>query len=150
MRGAAAGALRGRGESSEMDRLFGRDEAEALLETVRPLVEELQALRRESLELDVQFQQLHWKARGNGHDDLDDALTKVQRRREAANSALGERVDRLRGMGVLVKDLDMGLVDFPWQRGDRVVYLCWKLGEPAIKWWHEVDTGYGARQRLDD
>jgi hypothetical protein len=133
-----------------MDRLFGRDEAEALLATVRPLVEELQALRRESLELDAQLQQLHWKARSNGHDDLDDALTKVQRRREAANTALGERVDRLRGMGVLVKDLDMGLVDFPWQRGERVVYLCWKLGEPSIKWWHEVDTGYGSRQPLDD
>ncbi|MFO0706267.1 MAG: DUF2203 domain-containing protein [Nitrospira sp.] len=48
-------------------------------------------------------------------------------------------------MGVHVKDIDMGLCDFPHMRDGRVVYLCWKLGEKEIRWWHEVTNGYKDR-----
>ena len=48
-------------------------------------------------------------------------------------------------MGVHVKDIDMGLCDFPHVREGRVVYLCWKLGEKEIRWWHEVTNGYKDR-----
>jgi hypothetical protein len=53
-------------------------------------------------------------------------------------------------LGVVVKDIDLGLCDFPHVRDGRVVYLCWKLGEKEIRWWHEVTTGYGDRCPLDD
>jgi hypothetical protein len=53
-------------------------------------------------------------------------------------------------MGVLVKDLEMGLCDFPHLRDGRVVFLCWKLGEQEIKWWHETSTGYKDRCPLED
>ena len=53
-------------------------------------------------------------------------------------------------MGVLVKDLEMGLCDFPHLRDGRVVFLCWKLGEHEIKWWHETSTGYKDRCPLED
>lgn len=53
-------------------------------------------------------------------------------------------------MGVLVKDLEMGLCDFPHLRDGRVVFLCWKLGEQEIKWWHETSTGYKDRYPLED
>lgn len=53
-------------------------------------------------------------------------------------------------MGVLVKDLEMGLCDFPHVRDGRVVFLCWKLGEQEIKWWHETSTGYKDRCPLED
>ena len=46
---------------------------------------------------------------------------------------------------VVVKDIDLGLCDFPHVRDGRVVYLCWKLGEKEIRWWHEVTTGYKDR-----
>jgi hypothetical protein len=52
-------------------------------------------------------------------------------------------------MGVLVKDLEMGLCDFPHLRHGRVVFLCWKLGEQEIKWWHETSTGYKDRCPLE-
>ena len=52
-------------------------------------------------------------------------------------------------MGVLVKDLEMGLCDFPHLRDGRVVFLCWKLGEQEIKWWHETSTGYKDRCPLE-
>jgi hypothetical protein len=53
-------------------------------------------------------------------------------------------------LGVVVKDVDLGLCDFPHIRDGRVVYLCWKLGEKEIRWWHEVTTGYRDRCPLED
>lgn len=51
--------------------------------------------------------------------------------------------------GILVKDLDLGLCDFPHLRDGRVVYLCWKLGEQDVRWWHETSTGYQDRAPLE-
>jgi len=62
---------------------------------------------------------------------------------------ISDSVEAIQEMGVLVKDLDIGLCDFPYQRNGRVVYLCWKLGEPEIRFWHEVEDGYAGRQPLD-
>jgi hypothetical protein len=53
-------------------------------------------------------------------------------------------------LGVVVKDIDLGLCDFPHVRNGRVVYLCWKLGEQEIRWWHEITTGYKDRCPLED
>jgi hypothetical protein len=53
-------------------------------------------------------------------------------------------------MGVVVKDIDTGLCDFPHMRDGRVVFLCWKLGEKEIRWWHETTTGYKDRCPLED
>jgi hypothetical protein len=53
-------------------------------------------------------------------------------------------------LGVLVKDMDIGLCDFPHLREGRVVYLCWKLGEDEIRWWHETTTGYKDRCPLEE
>lgn len=53
-------------------------------------------------------------------------------------------------LGVLVKDVDLGLCDFPHLRDGRVVYLCWKLGEDAVSWWHETTTGYKDRCPLEE
>jgi hypothetical protein len=51
-------------------------------------------------------------------------------------------------LGVIVKDLDQGLCDFPYQREGRIVYLCWKLGEEEVSWWHDVDAGFDGRMPL--
>ena len=53
-------------------------------------------------------------------------------------------------LGVLVKDVDLGLCDFPHLRDGRVVYLCWKLGEDTVRWWHETTTGYKDRCPLEE
>jgi hypothetical protein len=53
-------------------------------------------------------------------------------------------------LGVLVKDVDIGLCDFPHFRDGRVVYLCWKLGEDEVRWWHETTTGYKDRCPLEE
>ncbi len=53
-------------------------------------------------------------------------------------------------LGILVKDLDLGLCDFPHLRDGRVVYLSWKLGEQEVRWWHETTTGYKDRCPIED
>ncbi len=53
-------------------------------------------------------------------------------------------------LGVVVKDIDLGLCDFPHIRDGRVVYLCWKLGEKEIRWWHEVTSGYNDRRPIEE
>lgn len=62
---------------------------------------------------------------------------------------ISENLQAVQEMGVLVKDLDLGLCDFPYLMNGRIVHLCWKLGETEIKWWHELDSGYAGRQPLD-
>ena len=52
-------------------------------------------------------------------------------------------------LGVLIKDINIGLLDFPALREGREVYLCWQLGEGEIAFWHEVDSGYAGRQPID-
>lgn len=53
-------------------------------------------------------------------------------------------------LGILVKDIDLGLCDFPHIRNGRVVYLCWKQGEKEIRWWHEIITGYKDRCPIEE
>lgn len=52
-------------------------------------------------------------------------------------------------LGVVIKDVDLGLCDFPYMHEDRIVYLCWKYGEDEIRWWHETSSGYKDRHPLD-
>ena len=62
---------------------------------------------------------------------------------------IGKITTELHEMGIELKDHTSGLIDFPSMRGDRVVLLCWRLGEgDEIEWWHETDDGFAGRQRL--
>jgi hypothetical protein len=57
-------------------------------------------------------------------------------------------IERIRALGVLLKDLDAGLMDFPHEREGRVVYLCWQPSEESVGYWHEIEAGYRGRQPL--
>ena len=62
---------------------------------------------------------------------------------------ISNQLRSIQEMGVLVKDLDIGLCDFPYEMEGRLVYLCWKSGEPEIRWWHDLHSGYTGRQPLE-
>ncbi len=62
---------------------------------------------------------------------------------------ISSNLQAIQEMGVLVKDVDLGLCDFPHLRDGRVVFLCWKYGEPEVKWWHETTNGYKDRCPLE-
>jgi hypothetical protein len=76
----------------------------------------------------------------------------VELEREAGQIA--EEVDRfvreLTALGVELKDYETGLVDFPAERDGRPVYLCWRLGEPSVQFWHEIDAGFVGRRPLEE
>ena len=75
----------------------------------------------------------------------------VAREREAQRLALEITgfVRELETIGVEFKGYDVGLVDFPSRIGDRTVYLCWRLGEPSVQYWHETDGGFAGRQPIE-
>jgi len=129
-------------------RLFTPDEANALLAEVRPLAERLVERKRVLDEAEAVRAALLGRIAGNGGDltpsDVADAVARVDR--EA--TAIAVLVDELQALGVQVKDLDLGLFDFPSEREGEVVLLCWRVGEDEIGYWHAVDEGYAGRKAL--
>ena len=130
------------------ERYFTPEEANALLAQVRPVAESLVAHRRSLSVLTARRARLNARIAGNGGDfdpreprELDEQLD-----REA--EAVVEAVDELQSLGVLVKDLDRGLVDFPALRDGEEVLLCWQVGEDEVAWWHGIEEGFAGRKPL--
>ncbi len=126
---------------------FTRDEAEALLPRVEPLLREIQSLRARMVVHEAQLVSVRGKMASNGHASPG-AVAELQAEVAALGEGITEHIGTINGLGILVKDLELGLIDFPTLRDGREVYLCWKLGERGIEWWHETDSGFAGRQRL--
>jgi hypothetical protein len=131
-------------------RYFTLEEATEALEELRPIAEEMVTRRRELVEAQGRRAALGAQVGANGGDltpsdfaDADDEL-------EQAASALARCVEQIQAAGVLVKDLDRGLLDFPALRDDEEILLCWHVGEDDIRYWHGVDEGFAGRKRIDD
>ncbi|HEY8448748.1 MAG TPA: DUF2203 domain-containing protein [Thermomicrobiales bacterium] len=129
----------------ERPRLFTLEEANALLPRIAPILEELQAMKAELDTARLALAQFTPAMRSNGH-----GVEALAHERQIANlvAKLSQGLREIAGLGVEVKDLDHGIVDFPSRRGDRIVYLCWRLGEERIRYWHELDAGFSGRQPL--
>lgn len=129
-------------------RTFTLEEANALLAEVAPLVERMVERKRAFDQAEAEREELLVQIAGNGGDltpsDVAEAATRVAE--EAA--ALSTLVEEIQEHGVQVKDLDLGLVDFPAIRDGDVVLLCWRLGEEEIAFWHGTDEGYAGRKPL--
>jgi hypothetical protein len=132
-----------------MAKLFTREEAEALLPTVRPLLLEIQQLGREIAEHESHLDIDQTKLMSNGHKAPADTEA-LRQKIGTLNSRVRTLTRAILDMGVIVKDLAEGLVDFPALLHGREVYLCWKLGEDGIHWWHEIEAGFAGRRPLDD
>lgn len=127
-------------------KLFTLEEALALLPTVRQLMLEIQAAKRALDEASAELDRLLGLTSGNGHLAADVAA--ARRAVQAAGEALQRLIADLDSTGAELKGIEEGLVDFPSEREGRVVYLCWRLGEDTIAWWHELETGFAGRQPL--
>ena len=78
----------------------------------------------------------------------DERVETVERQIQALAGEIAGYIQELEQLGVEFKGFDLGLVDFPAEIGGRRVYLCWRLGEPTVEHWHEMDAGYAGRRRL--
>jgi hypothetical protein len=118
-------------------KLFSADKANALIPTVSPLIEELWAKRRELairlLENDPALRRSAG-ARARKFTELKAEIVRL--------------INRIEEHGCVVKDLDLGLLDFPALRDGRPIYLCWKAGEPEIAHWHGTDEAFIDRKPL--
>ena len=125
----------------QFPRLFTLDQANQLLLTLRPLVDELITTRDQIVTIRPELDSGVQKALRNGASKATGELLRLFRRIERL-------IKKVHSYGVLVKDVDQGLLDFPSEKDGRVVFLCWKHGEASIAHWHDLDTGFGGRQPL--
>jgi hypothetical protein len=90
---------------------------------------------------------------GNEGSDAVEAGSPAVRQARAVfrglDEALTDELERVRALGGEVKDLDLGLVDFPSTRNGEDILLCWKLGEKSVGYWHSVDGGFASRRPID-
>lgn len=128
-------------ESESMERLFTVEEANQLIPRLRWLIHRVISCREKLEDLEGEIQPARAKVDENGGSFHGAAYLHQLTR-------LSEAAQEIETMGVLIKDLTTGLCDFPHLRDGRVVYLCWRLGEEEISWWHEVETGFAGRRPL--
>ena len=125
----------------DFPKLFTVDEANALLPRLREILQEV-SLHRDALRERAQHLEPILRSAGTNGGGRVGSEYGV----EAYNLYLA--VERIRELGVVLKDLDVGLLDFPHEREGRVVFLCWHPPEERVGYWHEIEAGYAGRQPL--
>jgi len=124
-------------------RYFTLEEARATLPKVKALMEQAQDARRSLMEAKPELWPALRKAATNGGSREASAALRYYNQLEAG-------IKGIQALGVLIKDVDQGLVDFLGTRDGREVYLCWRYGEEDITFWHELNAGFGGRRPIDE
>ncbi len=131
-----------------MQRIFTPEEANATLPELRPLVEEMVAAKRALDEAQERAEEMSARISGNGGGLPPAELAEVHDLVRRRATALARALEQIQSLGVIVKDLDSGLVDFPSVREGEDVLLCWQLGEDEVAFWHGYDDGYAGRRPI--
>jgi len=129
-------------------RYFTLAEANAALEELRPLAEQMVERRRELVDAQARRAALGAQVGTNGGDLTPSDFADADNELERAASSLARCVEQIQAAGVLVKDLDQGLLDFPSLREGEEVLLCWHVGEDEIRYWHGVEEGFAGRKPI--
>ena len=131
-----------------MEPTFTPDEANALLPTVGPLVERMVEAKRSLDDAQAAADDVSARISGNGGGLPPAQLAAVHDEVARRATELGKALEEIQALGVIVKDLDTGLVDFPSIRDGQEVLLCWHLGEDEVAFWHGYDDGFAGRQPI--
>jgi hypothetical protein len=126
-----------------MARYFTLQEADETLETIRPMMEEVVRISQKVIASQPEIWPALERSAGNGGNAT---LSKLVWDFEKLDTLL----HRVQDTGALVKDMASGLLDFPAIRNGQEVYLCWKVGEDGIEYWHEVEAGFAGRQSINN
>lgn len=125
-----------------MPKYYTPKEANEALSVVQPLIEEMMKIGDKIREHQPELWTLVEKSAGNGgNPTLSKLLTDFDH--------LDALLHQVQDMGIEVKDLTVGLIDFVALHDGREVYLCWKYGEDSIQFWHEIEAGFQGRQLID-
>jgi hypothetical protein len=133
-----------------MPRYFTLGQAHSLLPRVKTLLDQAVQAKAQYERAEARTQEVVRRVMTLGGILVDRAVFQLNRDlQERSGERLKSNVEEIHGMGVLIKDLDIGLVDFPTLLNGVEVYLCWRIGEDAIEWWHGVSDGFAGRQAID-
>lgn len=124
-------------------KVFTLEEANRTLPLVKRIVRDIVATHAE-----LQRRVTEYPAIDAGAPGVDERRLELRREIDALAQQVNGYIGELHRLGCLFKGFEEGLVDFYTLKAGRPVFLCWKLGEDTIEWWHEVDAGYGGRQAL--
>lgn len=124
-----------------MPRYFTLEEASQALSLIRPWMDEVQTIRQKILSKQPEAWTAIEKSVGNGGNRALSNLIQDFDRLDAL-------IHRILETGALIKDVNIGLLDFPALRNGQEVYLCWQYGEEEIAFWHEIDAGFAGRQPI--
>ncbi len=135
-------------ETYRPTKLFTVEQANAVLPLVRAITADLVQLSREVMERRERLVLLTAGRSTSAGDPYSEELAQIEEELEKDSQQLQAYVDELRELGVEPKSGPEGLVDFPCLVDDRLVFLCWKLGEGEVTHWHELNAGFAGRQSL--
>ncbi len=138
-------------DATDMSRTFTLAEAEALLPVLESLLRSAMQSKALIEEVDAELEGLKSRIFVNGGTFVNVlAVSKRNNEREKAIQRAKDAVAEIDAAGVQVKDLDIGLLDFPCQVGDEIILLCWKMGEQGITHWHSTSEGFAGRKPIDE
>lgn len=127
---------------------FTVEEAESAIPWMQRAVESMRDASADAQEAQSQLSALMDSIQSNGRESHGEEWEAQQAAIEESAKTVRAVLDEFSDRGIILRDVQRGLVDFPAMREDREVYLCWLYGETRIEYWHEVDTGFDGRQPL--
>jgi hypothetical protein len=130
---------------------FTLDEAQSLLPVLESLLKRAIEGRRSAQSVESNLNNLTQRIYLAGGMRVNSAsIAKQRAEMEELLKQVRESIAEIDAIGVQVKDIDSGLLDFPCRMDDQVVLLCWRMGEPGIKYWHSIEAGFQGRQPVDE
>jgi hypothetical protein len=133
------------------DRTFTLDEAHSLLPVLESLLRTAIGSKKLMEEIDGEMQALTHRIFLNGGTHVDVVATARRKaERSKAEQRAKDALAEIDSIGVQVKDIDIGLLDFPCEVGGEIVLLCWKMGETSITHWHSPEEGFAGRKPIDE
>lgn len=134
-------------DERESVRLYTVEEARGMLPELRQVLTSMQDQQRQLIDELEKLNELTPAIQQNGHAP---EMARLEQNILMLGESLHEELDELVDLGIAVKDIANGVIDFPSERDGRIVYLCWQVDEETITHWHELDSGFIDRQPLDE
>lgn len=128
-------------------KVFTLEEANELLPILTELIHDLRKKRDQAAEIEIQIDALELVSEG-GENTSARELERLMEKHQQAVSEFYDLVDEIQLNGCLLKDVDLGLIDFYGVVKGRIVCLCWRIGEKRVGFWHDVKEGYAGREPL--
>ena len=126
------------------DRLFSEEEANELIPRLEILMRQLQM---QATSLRARIEELSVDDPSILHSEFSEVVVQYPEL-QSFTTNMADAAGQIEAFGCILKDIDQGLIDFPYDAGDEVVFLCWQFGESRVVAWHSLDSGFSERQPL--